>query len=305
MPLTTVSPGLLDSNAQYYGMKNRLINGGMGISQRGTSFSISTSVYTYALDRWGGASTGAAATVAQVAGIGGFQNALQITGAASNTQTYISQRIESNNIADLANTTVTLSAVMQASSNQTVLWQAYYPNAKDNWSVGTLISSGTFSVTTSATTVSTQIALPANAVNGLWIVIFPNNAGAFTSGTLTITGVQLEKGSTATSFDYRPYGTELALCQRYFYRHADYFGYSVGASVTTMVAFPLKVTMRAQPTLDAGGTFAAETGNNGTVTLYSGAAAGTNGQVITIYNVSGNWTVGTNVKLTAGFSAEL
>jgi hypothetical protein len=40
-----------------------------------------------------------------------------------------------------------------------------------------------------------------------------------TSGaTFYITGVQLEKGSTATSFDYRPYGTELALCQRYYYK---------------------------------------------------------------------------------------
>ena len=38
-----------------------------------------------------------------------------------------------------------------------------------------------------------------------------------TSGaTFYITGVQLEKGSTATSFDYRPYTTELQLCQRYF-----------------------------------------------------------------------------------------
>ena len=35
------------------------------------------------------------------------------------------------------------------------------------------------------------------------------------SATFYITGVQLEKGSTATSFDYRPYGTELVLCQRY------------------------------------------------------------------------------------------
>jgi hypothetical protein len=36
------------------------------------------------------------------------------------------------------------------------------------------------------------------------------------NATLDITGVQLEKGSVATSFDYRPYGTELQLCQRYY-----------------------------------------------------------------------------------------
>jgi hypothetical protein len=42
------------------------------------------------------------------------------------------------------------------------------------------------------------------------------NLGTTNNSTFQITGVQLEKGSTATSFDYRPYGTELALCQRYY-----------------------------------------------------------------------------------------
>jgi hypothetical protein len=45
------------------------------------------------------------------------------------------------------------------------------------------------------------------------------------SATFYITGVQLEKGSTATSFDYRPYGTELNLAQRYFER-----SYNIGAA---------------------------------------------------------------------------
>jgi len=36
------------------------------------------------------------------------------------------------------------------------------------------------------------------------------------AATWQITGVQLERGSTATSFDTRPYTTELQLCQRYY-----------------------------------------------------------------------------------------
>jgi len=39
---------------------------------------------------------------------------------------------------------------------------------------------------------------------------------ATNGATFYITGVQLEAGAQATSFDYRPYGTELALCQRYY-----------------------------------------------------------------------------------------
>jgi hypothetical protein len=69
--------------------------------------------------------------------------------------------------------------------------------------------------------------------------------------TFYITGVQLEKGSVATSFDFRSYGTEFALCQRYYYVMSGFYieGYANAGSlraVTIPVNFP--VTMRATPT---------------------------------------------------------
>jgi hypothetical protein len=61
-------------------------------------------------------------------------------------------------------------------------------------------------------TAGSWTATPTVGVTGQVNVVGTNGA------TFYITGVQLEKGSTATSFDYRPYGTELALCQRYYER---------------------------------------------------------------------------------------
>jgi hypothetical protein len=71
---------------------------------------------------------------------------------------------------------------------------------------------------------------------------------------LYVTGVQFEKGSTATSFDYRPYGTELALCQRYC-EIGDVnviAAYIVATVVVGSTSF--KVTKRATPTLTYSGT---------------------------------------------------
>jgi hypothetical protein len=79
-----------------------------------------------------------------------------------------------------------------------------------------------------------------------------SNSGA----TFYITGVQLEKGSTATSFDYRPYGTELQLCQRYYWRatSGDSFTQFAVGFVTTSTGFSvmtqLPVQMRATPTMN-------------------------------------------------------
>jgi hypothetical protein len=87
---------------------------------------------------------------------------------------------------------------------------------------------------------------------------YPSATGATsvvgTNGaTFYITGVQLEKGSTATSFDYRPYGTELILCQRYYQNLTPgtkiiCSGYNVaGAFNYITLTFP--VTMRATPSV--------------------------------------------------------
>jgi hypothetical protein len=67
--------------------------------------------------------------------------------------------------------------------------------------------------------------------------------------TWSVTGVQLEKGSTATSFDYRPYGTEFALCQRYYQSNrVVWSGYISGSGPAFYAYSTFKVTMRASAT---------------------------------------------------------
>jgi hypothetical protein len=73
---------------------------------------------------------------------------------------------------------------------------------------------------------------------------------ATNGATFYITGVQLEKGSTATSFDYRPYGTELALCQRYYQPTSANWIIATTASYQTKFHI---VAMRSTPTVTGGG----------------------------------------------------
>lgn len=264
-----------------FGFKNRIINGQMAIAQRGTSFSTPASG-AYNLDRWFLVWGGAAPSVAQVAGPAGFRNAFQVTGAASNTYIQIAQRIESYNCSDLSGATIAIQANIAVSSAQTVGWALYYANAQDNFSATTLITSGTWSATSTATTYTATITnLPSGSLNGLCLYLFPNNQSPFTSGTFTFTGVQLEKSPTATSFDYRPIGTELQLCQRYYqtsYPPGTVAGstFTFGASITFTLqttgggtmgqTVPYPVTMRAAPTLTVYDSLGASGKISGTTT---------------------------------------
>ena len=67
---------------------------------------------------------------------------------------------------------------------------------------------------------------------------------ATNGATFYITGVQLEKGSTATSFDYRPYTTELQLCQRYYNMVANYNQNGSGVAPICPIVFPSATDLR-------------------------------------------------------------
>ena len=217
--------GQFDS-ASTFGYRNRIINGLMATDQRNAAASqtfTAAAALAYSVDRWYGYCTGANVTGQQVAGSTTPTNTqfrYRFTGAASVTAVGFGQRIEQKNCYDMAGSTCTLSADLAISATlTTVTWTASYATTTAD-TFGSLasptvtqIATGTFTVSATVTNFTTNISVPAAATTGIQIVF---TVGALTAGlTWTIGNVQFEKGSTATSFDYRPYGTELALCQRY------------------------------------------------------------------------------------------
>ena len=138
------------------------------------------------------------------------------------------------------------------------------------------------------------------SVTGATSVVGTNGA------TFYITGVQLEKGSTATSFDYRPYGTELALCYRYYTKSYEY---STAVATNTLLGMvggaaglsnmggsnsnPFPVQMRTAPTM----SFWDKVGTASKVTGITGGTTGTDGLTTTPngpFNISQNnfWLTG-------------
>jgi hypothetical protein len=207
-------------------LRNKLINGNMYVAQRATSATVTagTAVPTISagypcVDRWFVYSTGANVTAAQVAGAGSNKNLLQVTGAASVTAVGIGQRIEQLNSYDLAGQTCTLSVNIANSLLTTVTWTASYATttADTFGTIGTptktQIATGTFTVTSTLTQYTANIAVPAAATTGIEILF---TVGAQTSGTWQIGNAQFEVGTVATSFERQIFSNQLSMCQRYY-----------------------------------------------------------------------------------------
>jgi hypothetical protein len=238
-----------------FGFKNRIINGAMMIDQRNAGASVTPTNGQYSVDRWFGfLSQASKFSVQQNSGSvtppAGFVNYLGAVSLSSYSvgvsETFgIAQRIEGFNVADLgwgtANAkTVTLSFWVRSSLTGTFggslrnsAQNRSYPfsytiNSADTWELETITIAGDTTgtwLTDNSTGIRVSFSLGAGSnasgTAGAWASANYTSATGATSvvgtsgATFYITGVQLEKGSTATSFDYRPYGNELALCQRY------------------------------------------------------------------------------------------
>jgi hypothetical protein len=242
----------------------------------------------FSVDRWQTVSSQNSKFTAQqnagsVTPPAGFINYLGITSSSAYSvvaadQFRIFQSIEGLNVADLAwgtanAATVTLSFMVYSSLTGTfggsLANNAYARSYPFTYTISTANTWTTISVTIAGDTSGTWLTTNGNGVivsfglgvgstlsgtAGAWATASYISATGATSvvgtsgATFYITGVQLEKGSTATSFDYRTYGTELALCQRYYEIGGNGAVGAFNNTTQAWVSWTYKITKRATAT---------------------------------------------------------
>jgi len=323
--ITQAAGGGTGTSVGYNNFKNRIINGAMVIDQRNAGASVTPSNGQYSLDRWQQQmSASSKFSVQQDAGAVtppvGFNDYLGVTSlsaySVSSTDYFvITQPIEGFNLADLnfgtANAkTVTLSFWVRSSLTGTFGGSlmngdydranpySYTISAANTWEYKTVTIAGdttgtwnktngagmqvNFSLGAGATRSGTAGAWSgSNLVSATGAVSVVGTNGA----TFYITGVQLEVGSTATSFDYRPYTTELQLAQRYYFKIADTNAYFAGKQQSTNQCYftiqsPVSMRSTPTPTMGAGNKFA----------FTQGGVVISSSTTVTLLSISNNYT---------------
>ncbi len=263
-------------------------NAGASVTPTGSAFTLDR----WAADMTQASKFSVEQTIAGVAAPVGFTDYLGVTSTSAYSvltgDTFlIRQNIEGFNVADLgwgtANAkTITLSFWVRSSLTGTfggalvngIATFRSYPfnytiSAANTWEQKTITipgdTTGTW-LTNNGVGVSIRFGLGSGSTfsgtAGAWVannLVQPTGSVSVvgTNGaTWYITGVQFEVGTQATSFEYRQYQQELALCQRYLFRLTSEgvltsFGVGVISSSTNLnrgyTQFP--VSMRAIPTL--------------------------------------------------------
>jgi hypothetical protein len=323
--------------------KNKVINGDFGINQRAFTSSTTHAVYCY--DRWlqvavDGTTTFSAQTFTPgAAPVADYEstNFLRIitTGqTAANARSQIVQRLE--DVRTFGGQTITISFWAKAATGTPKLLARYDQVFGTGGSTSTSNYGSTTTLSTSWARYSTTISVPSLVGKTIGTGFFAaavftvsagtdfpteNAAIGIQSNTFDIWGVQIEAGSIATAFQTATGNpaSELAACQRYYYRSTangyQYFATAANSQTTiTLGSVFFPVTMRTSPSLSAsaGNTFMAYQGTTivaGTSIASDGMQPNVGGIALT---VASGLTVGNAVSIRANntaafleFSAEL
>lgn len=234
--------------------RNLLINGDFRVSQRGVFTSPASVNVEYRLDRWkniyvSGTHTFVHNLDQQInANINGYTRTLTANTLRFDTSAAglfaMSQNIE--DFKSARGRQVILSLLYKCNADSAIniydgATQTHYklPNTSGAWA---WISSAPFQVSASATELRVEL------------YTYPNTpqAGSY----IELTQAQLEFGSVATPFEYRPLSVELQMCQRYFYKESGnntpyvWFALGFAASSSNIQAFAkYPVRMRASPSI--------------------------------------------------------
>jgi len=298
-----ITGGTISGVTAYPG-RNRLINGSFQIAQRNTSFSGGTDNAddTYTLDRWYVLSEGSDSidVTQQSDSPDSNGKSIRLDVETTGEKFGIAQIIEGQNCIGAIGNTCTLSFYAKVSNARIdtvkaaiIAWSGTEDTVTSDiisaWNADgttpTLIANATFENTPADLSVTTSWAryeLSANidtaSTKNIIIFIWSDDATNPQAGDfLYLTNLQFEAAtSVATPFEHRPIGTELALCQRYYYKNIasgsnrfQFDEYVVSGSIFPVTNLMHPVEMRALPTMTKIGTWSS--GNLNLSTLSFGA----------------------------------
>jgi hypothetical protein len=316
MPNTTAVRTAQVGAAPFFAGKNKIINGDLGVWQRGTSFTGTGAVQNTA-DRWQGFNAATTTISRQLTSdttnLPGIQYCSRVQRNTSSTSgffVFFAQSFETVNSIPYAGKVVTLSFYARRGANfssasnlllaEVITGTGTDQNVLSGFTGSAASVTGSASLTTTWQRFSYTGTIPATATQiGINFSYIPTGtAGA--ADFYEITGVQLEAGSTATAFQTAT-GTiqgELAACQRYFEMITGGGGVIGQAANTTAINIVAmyKVTKRVAPTLTGllsvvaafipnGGSYTNSSGS--TYTFGAGMAQGVNGVWAQISGFSG------------------